>query len=45
MAQNIDQIKQLFKLYEFDKIKNLVRELKFYTQLKVQANQLMDEWL
>ena len=26
-------------------IKNLVRELKFYSQLKKEANRLMDEWL
>jgi molecular chaperone HscB len=45
VTQNIEQVKQLFELNEFDKIKNLVRELKFYTQLKVQANQLMEEWL
>jgi len=45
VTQNIEQVKQLFELNEFDKNKNLVRELKFYTQLKVQANQLMDEWL
>jgi molecular chaperone HscB len=45
VAQNIEQISQFFELDDFSKIKNLVRELKFYTQLKVQANQLMDEWL
>jgi molecular chaperone HscB len=45
VVQNIEQVKQLFELNEFDKIKNLVRELKFYTQLNAQANQLMDEWL
>ena len=45
VTQNIGQISQLFELNEFDKIKNLVRELKFYTQLNAQANQLMDEWL
>jgi molecular chaperone HscB len=45
VTQNIEQVKQLFELNEFDKIKNLVRELKFYTQLNAQANQLMDEWL
>jgi molecular chaperone HscB len=45
VTQNIEQISQLFELNEFDKIKNLVRELKFYTQLNAQANQLMDEWL
>ena len=45
VTQNIGQISQLFELDDFSKIKNLVRELKFYTQLNVQANQLMDEWL
>jgi molecular chaperone HscB len=45
VVQNIEQISQLFELDDFSKIKNLVRELKFYTQLNVQANQLMDEWL
>ncbi|MCS5592043.1 MAG: Fe-S protein assembly co-chaperone HscB [Gammaproteobacteria bacterium] len=45
VTQNIEQISQLFEIKELDKIKNLVRELKFYTQLNTQANQLMDEWL
>ena len=45
VVQNIQQIQHLFKVDEFNKIKNLVRELKFYTQLNTQANQLMDEWL
>ncbi len=45
VAQNIEKIQHLFKVDEFNKIKNLVRELKFYTQLNTQANQLMDEWL
>jgi len=45
VTQNIEQINQLFELDDFSKIKNLVRELKFYTQLNTQANQLMDEWL
>ncbi len=45
IKQNIGQVKQLFVVNEFDKIKNLVRELKFYKQLNTQANQLMDEWL
>ena len=45
VAQNIEQISHFFELDDLSKIKNLVRELKFYTQLKVQANQLMDEWL
>jgi len=44
IKQNISQVKQLFVVNEFDKIKNLVRELKFYKQLNTQANQLMDEW-
>lgn len=45
IAQNIAQIQPLFQLEAFNKIKNLVRELKFYTQLSTQAKQLMDEWL
>jgi len=45
VTQNIEQINQLFEHEDFSKIKNLVRELKFYTQLNTQANQLMDEWL
>jgi hypothetical protein len=39
------EIQHLFKVDKFNKIKNLVRELKFYTQLNTQANQLMDELL
>ena len=45
VSQNIEQIEQLFVVNDLDKIKNLVRELKFYVQLNAQANQLMDEWL
>jgi len=45
VRDNIEQIDQLFKVDEFDKIKNLVRELKFYNQLSAQSNQLMDEWI
>ncbi len=30
---------------ELEKIKNSVRELKFYEQLKKEASRLMDEWL
>ena len=30
---------------DLQKVKNLVRELKFYSQLKKEANRLMDEWL
>jgi len=45
IKNNVEQIQQLFKVDEFIKIKNLVRELKFYMQLNTQANQLMDEWL
>ncbi|WXT99363.1 MAG: Co-chaperone protein HscB [Catillopecten margaritatus gill symbiont] len=45
VAQNIDKIKQSFEINALSDIKNLVRELKFYTQLKTQANQLMDELL
>ncbi|SMN11078.1 Chaperone protein HscB [uncultured Candidatus Thioglobus sp.] len=43
--KNITQIEQGFKVDKFDIIKNLVRELKFYTQLNTHAKQLMDEWL
>jgi molecular chaperone HscB len=42
---NIEQIQVFFKENSLDKIKNLVRELKFYIQLNKQANQLMDELL
>ncbi|SMN02311.1 Chaperone protein HscB [uncultured Candidatus Thioglobus sp.] len=45
IKQNITQIEQGFKLDKLDTIKNLVRELKFYTQLETQAKQLMDEYL
>ncbi len=45
VSNNTAQIQQLFTNGEFSQIKNHVRELKFYTQLKRQANQLMDEWL
>ena len=45
VVQNIEEIQHLFKVDKFNKIKNLVRELKFYTQLNTQANQLMDELL
>jgi hypothetical protein len=30
VAQNIEEIQHLFKVDKFNKIKNLVRELKFY---------------
>ncbi|CAC9460431.1 Chaperone protein HscB [uncultured Gammaproteobacteria bacterium] len=42
---NIEQMQVFFKENSLDKIKNLARELKFYTQLNTQANQLMDELL
>lgn len=45
IAQNIEQMQYLFKVDEFNKIKNLVRKLKFYTQLNTRVEQLMDEWL
>ncbi len=45
LKQNIKEIQQLFNVNDFEKIKNLVRELKFYNQLSTQANQLIDEWL
>jgi molecular chaperone HscB len=43
--QNINQIQTFFETNNLLKIKNLVRELKFYEQLNISANQLMDEWL
>lgn len=45
VKQNIEKIQQSFAINALDSIKNLVRELKFYTQLNSQANRLMDEWL
>jgi hypothetical protein len=36
VVQNIEEIQHLFKVDKFNKIKNLVRELKFYTQLNTQ---------
>lgn len=45
IERNIEKIQSLFEIKAFNKIKNLVRELKFYTQLNIQAKQLMDEWL
>lgn len=45
VKKNIEQIEQGFKSSRLGTIKNLVRELKFYTQLDAQANQLMDELL
>ncbi len=45
IKHNIAQIQQKFEFSEFNEIKNLVRELKFYIQLEGQAKQLMDEWL
>jgi molecular chaperone HscB len=43
--QNIKQMQTFFETNNLLKIKNLVRELKFYEQLNISANQLMDEWL
>ncbi len=45
IKENIEKISSLFNLEKLEEIKNLVRELKFYIQLNVAANQLMDEWL
>jgi molecular chaperone HscB len=45
IKQNIKQMQTFFETNNLLKIKNLVRELKFYEQLNVSANQLMDEWL
>ena len=43
-AQYVAMITQGFLDKDLDKIKNLVRELKFYQQLKKQSNALMDEY-
>lgn len=46
ITHNVKQIQILFTDNSgLDKIKNLVRELKFYEQLNAHAKQLMDEWL
>ena len=45
IKDNISQISALFATGEMTEIKNLVRELKFYTQLNTQAQALMDEFL
>ena len=45
IKDNIAQISTLFASGEMLRIKNLVRELKFYTQLNTQAQALMDEFL
>ncbi len=45
IKDNISQISALFATGEMVEIKNLVRELKFYTQLNTQAQALMDEFL
>ncbi|QKQ24081.1 Fe-S protein assembly co-chaperone HscB [Candidatus Ruthia endofausta] len=45
ISQNIKQIQTFFEENNLVQIKSLVRELKFYKQLSMQANQLIDEWL
>jgi hypothetical protein len=37
VVQNIEEIQHLFKVDKFNKIKNLVRELKLYTYLSKNA--------
>ncbi|SMN15123.1 Chaperone protein HscB [uncultured Candidatus Thioglobus sp.] len=44
IKKNIADISIAFNS-NFDQIKNLVRELKFYEQLNLHAKQLMDEWM
>ncbi|CAC9604959.1 Chaperone protein HscB [uncultured Gammaproteobacteria bacterium] len=44
IKKNITDISIAFNS-NFDQIKNLVRELKFYEQLNLHAKQLMDEWM
>ena len=43
--ENVEQLERLFIKDDFDGIKNLVRELKFYIQLNYHSSRLMDEWL
>lgn len=43
--KNIKELDKLFNLNDFEKVKNLVRELKFYIQLKEHSAAIMDEWL
>ena len=46
IKKNINAIIALFdSTQNADEIKNLVRELKFYEQLNLQAKRLMDEWI
>jgi molecular chaperone HscB len=45
VKRNIEYLEKLFVLNEFEKIKNIVRELKFYVQLKEHSKNMMDELL
>jgi molecular chaperone HscB len=46
IKNNIDNISVAFDASQNkDQIKNMVRELKFYQQLNLQAKQLLDEWI
>ncbi|MDG2395712.1 Fe-S protein assembly co-chaperone HscB [Candidatus Thioglobus sp.] len=46
IKKNINAISAVFdSTQNADEIKNLVRELKFYEQLNLQAKRLMDEWI
>ena len=45
IKDNIAHISQGFQAKDLDGVRNLVRELKFYTQLQQQAKALMDEFL
>jgi len=46
IVENVVSITESFTVSDdLQKVKNLVRELKFYSQLKKEANRLMDEWL
>ncbi len=45
IKRNIYKIQISFERNILDSVKKLVRELKFYMQLNIQANQLIDEWL
>jgi molecular chaperone HscB len=46
IKKNIDNISEAFNSTQNkNQIKNMVRELKFYEQLNLQAKQLLDEWI
>jgi molecular chaperone HscB len=43
--QHIDSIKQAFEIKDLQEVKKFVRQLRFYQQLTLEANKLLDELL